>query len=275
VSSAPRRLVLLGHPVAHSLSPALQNAALEALGVPLRYEALDVPPADLDATLEALIAEGAAGNVTLPHKVRVAGRCRMLTDPARRAGAVNVFWTEGRGLGGDNTDIRAFAALAESVLGGRPEGVRLALLGAGGAAAAVLTAAEGWPGVRVVLHNRSPVRAAALAARFPVVEAIAATASEAVTGAALVVNATSLGLRDADPLPVDIGRLPPDAALVDLVYRPGTTRWVRAAAAAGHRAADGLEMLLEQGALAFERWLGVAAPRAVMRDALARHAGGA
>jgi shikimate dehydrogenase len=272
VSGAPRRLVLLGHPVAHSLSPAMQNAALEALALPLRYETLDVPPAALDATLDALIAERAAGNVTLPHKGRVAARCHRLTERAGRAGAANVFWVEDGRLAGDNTDIPAFAALVQQLLGARPARRRVALLGAGGAAAAVLVAAEAWPGTRVVLHNRSADRAAALAARFPVVERLAATANDAVRGADLIVNATSLGLRDADALPVEIERLPAGAAVVDLVYRRGGTAWTAAATAAGHAAADGLAMLLEQGALAFERWFGRPAPRAVMREALVRQA---
>lgn len=271
MSAVPRRLVLLGHPVAHSLSPLFQNAALAAAGLPQRYEALDVEPPALDAVIDALIAEGAAGNVTLPHKAAVAARCASLTPHAERAGAANVFWIEAGRLAGDNTDIPAFAALADSLLGGVREGARVALLGAGGAASAVLAAIETWPGASVTLFNRSPDRAAALASRFPVVSAIRGTPEEAVRDATLVVNATSLGLRDADPLPVAIEKIPPHAAVLDLVYRSGTTRWIQAATAAGYRAADGLGMLLEQGALAFERWFGITAPRAVMREALVRH----
>jgi shikimate dehydrogenase len=278
VSSAsratPRRLVLLGHPVAHSLSPRMHAAALAAIGSPLRYEAIDVPPAALDAQLDALVREPAAGNITIPHKVRVAERCAELTPRARRAGAVNVFWVEGGALAGDNTDIPAFAALAGLTLGALPGAERIALLGAGGAAAAVLAAAEQWRGARVTIFNRSRARAESLAARFPVVSGIAPTAIDAVREATLVVNATSLGLHDGDSLPVAIDRIPTDAAVVDLVYRPEGTAWVRAAAAAGFRAGDGLEMLLEQGALALERWLGTPAPRAVMRDALVRRAAG-
>jgi shikimate dehydrogenase len=209
--------------------------------------------------------------VTLPHKRPVANRCASLTDAARRAGAANVFWVENGALAGDNTDIPAFAALAAATLGTSPAGKRLCVLGAGGAAAAVLVAAERWPDCTVVLHNRSPIRAAELAARFPVVRIIASTPAEAARNADLVVNATSLGLRHSDPLPLEIDAIPPGATVVDLVYQPGGTEWTRAARAAGHRAADGLEMLLEQGALALERWLGVTAPRAVMREALVRH----
>src|SRR5690606_27734327 len=156
--------------------------------------------------------------------------------------------------------------------GSPPAGERIALLGAGGAAAAVLTAAESWRGCRVTIFNRSAARAEALAARFPGVARIAGSVRGAVRDAPPVVHATSLGLRDDDPLPVPIEQIASGAAVVDLVYRPQGTAWVRAATAAGLRAQDGMEMLLEQGALALERWLGVPAPRAVMREALVRHA---
>jgi len=120
----------------------------------------------------------------------------------------------------------------------------------------------------VTLFNRTRARAAALAERFPVVETVAATADEAVRNATVVVNATSLGLRAADSFPVAIDSLPPGTAVLDLVYRPRETAWVKAARDRGHLAADGLCMLLEQGALAFEWWFGIAAPRDVMRQAL-------
>src|SRR5688572_13087235 len=100
----PSRLVLLGHPVGHSLSPRIQNAALRSAGIPLEYVAVDVPPRALDATLDDVIATGAAGNATIPHKESVAGRAS-LTPLARRVGAVNTFWVEDRALHGDNTDV--------------------------------------------------------------------------------------------------------------------------------------------------------------------------
>lgn len=271
----PRRLVLLGHPVSHSLSPHMQNAALAGLGIPLTYEALDVRPDELDSVLSSLIREGAAGNVTIPHKARVAERCNEMTERARRAGAVNVFWVEQGTLQGDNTDIPGFAALAALALGHPPAEERIALLGAGGAAGAVLTAAEQWPGTTVALHNRSPEHAASLAERFPIVTRVELSAADAVRDATLVVNATSLGLKDSDPFPVPIECLPAGTAVADLVYRPGGTRLVRAAAAAGFRALDGIEMLIEQGAVGLERWLGLTAPRQVMREALVRAAGSA
>jgi shikimate dehydrogenase len=267
VSVRPSRLVLLGHPVAHSLSPLFQNAALRSAGVPLEYAALDVAPERLDAVLDALAREGAAGNVTVPHKSRVAARCARLTPLAARVGAVNTFWSEDGSLVGDNTDVGGFDAAVETLLGGRPRAARIALLGAGGGAAAVLAAAESWPESRVTVYARSVERAAALAERFPRVARASDSVGAIAEDATLVVNATPVGLLDeAHPVPVEA--LPRDAAVIDLVYRRGETSWVRAARAGGHRAVDGLEMLLEQGALAFVRWFGFEPDRVAMRRAL-------
>lgn len=263
----PGRLVLLGHPVAHSLSPRFQNAALRAAGIPLVYEALDVPSAGLAEVLGRLRAARAAGNVTVPHKAAVAAACDRLTGSAERTGAVNTFVHEGTALLGDNTDVAGFRAMARILLGEEPRGIRVGLLGAGGGAAAVCAAVSGWEGSRVVAFARGAARLAALAARFQGLVTVASSEEAAVRAADVVVNATPVGLSgDAVPLPVD--RLPRDAAVMDLAYRPGETPWVRAARAAGLRAADGREMLIEQGAHAFERWFGFPPDRAVMRAAL-------
>lgn len=265
--SGPGRLVLLGHPVAHSLSPRFQNAALRAAGIPLTYEALDVPPDRLAEVLATLRASRAAGNVTLPHKRAVAAACSRLTAVAARTGAVNTFWHEQDLLAGDNTDVAGFEALARHVLGTLPRGVTVALFGTGGGAAAVCAAVERWPASRVRIFGRSEAGARDLAARFAAVATAAGSLAGALRGADIVVNATPVGLTGGD-LPIALAALPGDAAVMDLAYRPGETAWVRAARAAGHRAADGLEMLIAQGADAFERWFGIAPDRGSMRAAL-------
>ena len=267
MSALPGRLVLLGHPVAHSASPRFQNAALRAAGIPLLYEALDVPLEALDVTLDALALVHAAGNVTIPHKEAVAARCAELTPLAERCGAVNVFWhREGR-LVGDNTDVAGVDVVARALLQGRCAGARVALIGAGGAAAAVLCALEGWESARVRLYNRHMPRAEQLAERFAGITDVAASIGDAIHEADLVINATPVGLSD-DAHPVAIGSLPEGAAVFDLVYRPEETSWVREARDAGHRAADGEGMLLEQGALAFERWFGRPPDRGAMWRAM-------
>src|SRR5688500_5014921 len=210
----------------------------------------------------------AALRVPIPHKTAMAPHCGRLDVIAQRVNAVNTFRiADDDVLEGTNTDVGGFDALAREV-GALRAGARVALLGAGGSAAAVLAAVERWSGASVTLFNRTRTRAAALAERFPVVETVAATADEAVRNATVVVNATSLGLRAADSFPVAIASLPAGAAVLDLVYRPRETTWVKAARDRGHLAGDGLCMLLEQGALAFEWWFGIAAPRDAMREAL-------
>lgn len=269
----PRRLVLLGHPVAHSLSPVFQQAALDAAGIALRYELLDVAPGDLAAAIDALRAVGAAGNVTIPHKEAVQARCDVCSPLAARTGAVNTFWRDADGaLCGDNTDVEGFDALADQV-GVERRGAVIACLGSGGSAAAVCAAVERWPGATVRLWGRSVERTRALAERFGGVLQLAESVRAAVEGAHAVVNATPQGLGADDALPVAVEALPRDACVMDLVYRADETRWVRAARAAGHRAADGLEMLLQQGAVAFARWFGRAPDDAAMREALRRVTG--
>jgi shikimate dehydrogenase len=236
--------------------------------LPIQYEAIDVAPSALDDAVARLVAARAAGNVTIPHKEAFARRCARVDAVAQRVGAVNTFRVaDDDALEGTNTDVGGFDALAREA-GALRAGARIAVLGAGGAAAAVLAALERWSGAGVSLFNRTPGRASALAQRFPIVDRVASSAEAAVRDASVIVNATPLGLRDDDAFPVPIDAVPKGAAVLDLVYRPGETPWVRAARGGGHAAVDGFCMLLEQGALAFEWWLGIAAPRDVMRSAL-------
>lgn len=252
----PARLVLLGHPVAHSLSPTFQNAALRSAGLPLTYEALDVPPDELGPTFRALVAGRTAGNVTIPHKEAVAALCDRCSALALRVGAVNTFWVEGSASVGDNTDVAGVDVAARQLLGGEPSGLRVALLGSGGSAAAVLAAAERWGGCHVAVWSRTAERAASLAARFSALARPEEFLADAIRGADLVVNATPVGLAD-DGIPVPPALLRRRAAVLDLVYRrDGPTAWVRLARERGMRAIDGLPMLIAQGALAFERWFG-------------------
>lgn len=252
----PTALVLLGAPVAHSLSPRMHNAALAAAGLPVRYEARHVEAGALAAALRGLVRASAAGNVTVPHKEAVARLCAELSPLARRVGAVNTFWSDRGRLVGDNTDVGGFEALvARTLAAAPPPRWRIALLGAGGSAAAVLAALERQPGASVALHARTRGRAVALARRFAPLCTVADEVEAAVRDADLVVNSTPVGLT-GDAMPIAPALLPPGAAVVDLVYRPGETAWVRAARDRGHRASDGLAMLVEQGALAFERWFG-------------------
>ncbi|MBA3918248.1 MAG: shikimate dehydrogenase [Gemmatimonas sp.] len=271
--------VILGHPVAHSLSPVFQNAALEAIGAKQRYERLDVPPASLRSAFDLLQAHRIVGNVTIPHKEAVAQLATQLTPPAERTGAVNTFWWDGDDLVGHNTDV---AGADASIMALCPDGVSgpAVVLGAGGSAAAVLYALSqrGVRDIHVVV--RDGARAEALLARLAcngtvhAHDALPQSAGVArgplqrvLAEAALVVNCTPIGLQGPDhPLP--LSSVGPMTALFDLVYTALGTDWIRAAQAAGKRAEDGLRMLVEQGAAAFEVWTGERAPRDVMWRAL-------
>lgn len=255
MNGLPGRLVLLGHPVVHSLSPAFQNAALSAAGIPLRYETLDVTPGALSDTLSTLVAANAAGNVTIPHKGAVAAACNRLTEEARQVGAVNAFVVRDRSLIGHNTDVTGFDAAARDLLAIEPRALTVGLFGAGGAAAAVLAAIETWLGCTAIVVNRDRARAAALCERFRSV-AQQGDVGQIVERAHLVVNATSLGMGNGEAGPIDPARLRVGTAVLDLVYKPEETVFVRSARARGLRAADGLSMLVAQGAAAFTWWFG-------------------
>jgi shikimate dehydrogenase len=263
----PTRLVLLGHPVGHSLSPLFQNAALKAANIELTYEPLDVDPRALRTVLSGLKQSEGAGNVTVPHKGAVYEACDKVTEVAREVRAVNTFWVESGHLVGDNTDVSGFDRAARDLIGSEIEGARVTILGAGGAAAAVLQAIRGWPGAYATVYSRNVARSTSLALRFEDVARHEKAVDLAVRSATLVVNATPVGQHD-NALPVDMSLIPRSADIIDLVYRKGGTAWVNAALTKGMRATDGLTMLLEQGALSFHRWFGIDPDRSAMLHAL-------
>jgi shikimate dehydrogenase len=224
---------------------------------------MDVPRSSVEDTLASLRRERAAGNVTIPYKEVVAEECDRVTDEARAVGAVNTFWTAVDGaLVGDNTDVGGFSAALRE-LGVETRNARVAILGAGGGAAAVLRAMEGWQNARAIVYARTEKRASELVGRFRVPARVAKTPHDAVQHATLIVNATPVGLRD-DEMLVQPDEIPRQCAVFDLAYRKDGTALVRAARARGLPATDGLGMLVEQGALAFERWFGVAPDRDAM-----------
>ena len=269
VSADTRLLVVIGDPVAHSLSPLMQNAAIRALGLDAVYVALATPTQALAPLLAGLAAVGGAGNVTVPHKEAVAHQLARKTELCARVGACNTFWSERGELVGDNTDVAGILrALGRLGVNGAE---RWLLVGTGGSARAVAVAAAE---ARADLHvlSRDAVRAQDF-----IEWARASGAHAAVARGALqpdvVINATPLGLKDSDALPVpsDSGRIGRPAAALDLVYAPGGTRWVRSLQAAGVRAEDGREVLVQQGAAAFACFFpGVAAPIEIMRATVER-----
>jgi shikimate dehydrogenase len=252
---------LLRHPLRDSLSPRMQNAAFEEAGLDWAYVALGVEPEHLEEAVAGLVALGFRGaNVTIPHKVAVVAYCDELDAVAERAGSVNTLVVRDGRVHGSSTDGQAVTDAVDA------DGARVLVLGAGGAAQAVAAAlmAAGCASLRVA--TRTPERGHALALRlvnvFPGRAVTAADGWPPPTGDAdLVVNATPL----RDEVLVDLAGVP---QVVDLAYRPEgrDTALIAAAREVGcDRVVDGLEVLVGQGALSFERWTGEAAPVDVMR----------
>ncbi len=270
-----RRVVLLGHPVAHSLSAAMQQAAFDKLGIDARYELLDRAPAQLaEAIAELRTEEFLGANVTIPHKERVVPMLDRLTDEAQFTGAVNTITKEGRKLVGHNTDVPGFKHALDKLVGKQKMPRHAVVLGAGGGARAVVYGLirEGFQ--RVIVFNRHLHRGEGLVKHFarssshmdlramPWHESII---EAELSKAKVLVNATSIGLaEDRSPIPAEI--LTPDLLVLDLIYKQ--TQLLRDAAKAGCNNADGGLMLLHQGAAAFGLWTGQPAPLDVMSAAL-------
>jgi shikimate dehydrogenase len=262
------RLGVLGWPVAHSRSPAMQNAALSALGMgDWRYQLLPVPPELLAQTVRALGQAGFVGaNVTIPHKQAALALADSVSAAAAAIGAANTLTFAGDGtIAAENTDAAGLIAAIGEPLGGK----RALVLGAGGSARAAVWALREAGVAEVAIWNRTGERAAALA------RALGARAVDAPVPADVLVNCTAVGLTQqaADP-GGELAQLGLTQALVgefetvvDLVYREGATELLAAAQAQGARTLDGLEILVAQGALSLELWTGREAPLQVMREA--------
>jgi shikimate dehydrogenase len=268
---------LIGWPVEHSLSPAMHNAAFEALGFGWQYELLPVPPGQLGAALAGLRTDELRGaNVTVPYKSAVMTFLDEIDDAAGAIGAVNTITVQGGRWRGHNTDAAGFVrALGE--VGLEAAGQRALLLGAGGAARAVAYALAG-AGCAVAIYNRTGMRAAelvhdlqGLSPNAPVAWVPDSAALERMDLARLdlLVNATAAGMwpnsKDT-PWPEEL-TLPSHWTVFDLVYNPLETRLLRQARRAGAKTIDGLGMLVWQGALAFELWTGRVPPVDLMRAA--------
>ena len=261
IRGSTRVFAILGDPVAHSLSPAMQNAAFHSLGLDAIYVPMRCEAAALGAVMQSLARQGGGGNITLPHKVAAAEILARQGDGKNPAGICNTFWGVNGRLEGTETDSAAIVAALTRL--GTP-GTEWLVIGTGGSAHAALLAAQRC-GARVAVRSRSAVRAGefeqlALSLDIPLARSGAPD---------VVLNCTPLGLQPGDPLPLDPALVPEQSLALDLVYRRGETAWVRALRALGRRAADGREVLLEQGAAAFQCWFpDRGAPREVMGAAV-------
>jgi shikimate dehydrogenase len=277
-----KRVVLIGHPVAHSLSGAMQQAAFDSLGIDARYELWDRSPMELaDAIAELRTDDFLGANVTIPHKERVVPLVDRLTEEAHATGAVNTITREGKRLIGHNTDTPGFKVALDKLVGKQKMPRHAVVLGAGGGARAVVYGliTEGFQ--RIVVFNRHLHRAEGLVKHFGRTAAHMelrampwhdSIIESELAKARVLVNATSIGLTtDDSPIPAE--SLNGELLVLDLIY--AKTRLLRDAAAAGCTTADGELMLLHQGAAAFTLWTGQPAPLDLMQQKLAEaRAGG-
>lgn len=292
IDASTRYCAVFGHPIKHSASPAMQNAGIAALGLNWRYLAFDVRPEELSSAIDGATAMQLVGiNLTVPHKLLALEMVDALDESAKKWHAVNTIRFEGRDKSGTwiplhqfedsppekvrtlgfNTDADAIVRSLQEDLGLEIRGARVLLLGVGGAGhvAALKLASEGVGELFVVnrTHSKAATVAAEIRRRHPEVRVQLGYPRGDVD---LAINATSLGLKPTDPLPVDGKQFSVRQALAvyDMVYRPAETPLLRAAKSGGCRTANGLGMLLYQGAKALEIWSGKPAPIETMRQAL-------
>ena len=271
-----KRVVLIGHPVAHSLSGAMQQAAFDQLGIDATYELWDRPPIELADSITELRGDDFLGaNVTIPHKERVVPMVDRLTEEGQATGAVNTITREGKRLVGHNTDVAGFKVALDKLVGKQKMPRTAVVLGAGGGARAVVYGliTEGFQ--RIIVFNRHLHRAEGLVKHFgrtaAHMELRAMPWHESIIEAELaktkvLVNATSIGLTsDESPIPAEV--LHAELLVLDVIY--AKTRLLKDAAAAGAETLDGELMLLHQGAAAFTLWTGQPAPLDLMQHKLA------
>jgi shikimate dehydrogenase len=256
---APRAGVV-GWPVAHSRSPTIHRYWLKEFGLAGSYERFAIQPAEFREFASQIGRNGLVGaNITAPHKETAYALCDRRTPVADALGAVNTYWREDGRLWGDNTDVAGFLANMDETAPGWAERAKLAVvIGAGGAARAILYALISRGFERIVVVNRTQARAETLAAQFGSSTKAAPWAAlpAALPEADLLVNTTTLGMVGQPPLAVELGALPDSATVADAVYVPLRTPLIEAARARGLRSVEGLGMLHHQAAPAFARWFG-------------------
>ena len=261
IDGATRVFVILGDPVAHSLSPVMHNAAFRALGLRAVYVPILCPAEEVPGLIRALCRAGGGGNVTVPHKEAAAQAVDVCRELVEMVDACNTFWAENGGTVGDNTDVHGVLAALDEL--DAPQAPWL-IAGTGGAArAAVVAAAQRGVGVAATSRDQSRRH------RFEEWIASRGVPLASPSECGVLINATPLGLKAGDPLPIEAAAAPRAEVAFDMVYQAGETPWIRAMRPRVRRAGDGRGMLVAQGAAAFERWFpDKVAPVEVMRAAV-------
>jgi shikimate dehydrogenase len=277
-ATAPIQLAVLGSPVAHSASPPMHMAALLACGLPQKYGRLHILPEELPEALDLLQRTGFTGvNLTIPHKTAVLPLLSQIDPNARQLGAVNTVCFHAGTTSGFNTDGAGLERSVAESFGVKLSDLRVLILGSGGGAGRAISLYCGLAGCpEITLVNRTVSKAEELATQLRALPSpprvhVAAPGSEALRPLAkdahLILQCSSLGMHPDDPSPLDATLLHSEQLVYDTIYS-SPTRLLSDASAAGARTANGLSMLLHQGALAFEIWFQRPAPLALMREAL-------
>jgi len=274
----PARLAVLGFPIHHSASPQMHQAALDALDINARYIRIEVEPGQVAEAFRRMRELGFIGcNVTVPHKLEAMQACDKLTAAAQNLGATNTIHFTNEGIIGHNTDGPGLIAALKADLDFTPKDAHVLLLGAGGGAGKAIAAQLSTEGVaELFLANRTLSKAEKLQQKLSLlsdaniqatgcsVEELAALAPKA----DLIINATSIGLKPEDPSPFPVELIQPHHLVYDAIYNPPKTALLKAAEQSGARISNGLSMLVHQGALAFEMWMGVLPDIQLMRSAI-------
>lgn len=262
------RAAVIGSPVAHSLSPLLHNAAFNSLGMDWEYLALEITESELDEVLAQMRSGNLGGlSVTMPLKTRVASLVDECTSTAEKLSAVNCVVANEKGLIGHNTDGDGFLNGLIHEAQFDPKGKKVAVIGAGGAARAVIEALARSGAASIMVVNRTPAKAESAADLAGEVGAVGTL--EDISGADLVVNATSIGMKDSQvDIPCSVDLLHSSQLVVDLIYHPLETRWISLAKQKGIDSYNGVSMLLFQAAEAFTLWTGEEAPISIMQEAI-------
>lgn len=289
IASTPTPYAVLGYPVTHSLSPSFQRAGFSAAGIAAQYHRIETPVEKLPEIVAAMKAQKFGGwNCTVPHKLDMLKLVDEATDSARLFGAVNTVLNDNGKLIGFNTDGDGWVAAIREEFGVDVRDLRIMLLGVGGAGRAIATQAALEKCQRLVLVNRTASRAQELAAQLePIIHSDKLLGAHARIEAIpweeeviareladidLLVNATSSGLKSYDPPLLPARVLSPHLLIYDTIYKPARTKLLLNAEQTGARVANGLSMLLHQGAAAWTIWTGRTAPLAAMREALVKAA---
>ncbi len=280
INSSTKLYGIFGHPIGHSFSPPMHNAAFQKLNLNCVYLAFDILPQNLSAAVNSIRQLNIQGiNVTIPHKQEIINCLDEISDEAKYTGAVNTVKNNDGKLFGHNTDVGGFLKDLEVEFGIREfSEISACLIGAGGAARAVLSGLCMKGIKKVVIANRTKSKASELAnyflKRFSGIEINSADLKDhseikkCLENSNLLINSSSPGMTGHDPLNIPLDSLPKNSYVYDLVYNPKETELVKQAKSLGHRSASGLGMLLYQGAESFEYWTNKKAPIDVMKKAL-------